>query len=258
MDAGLGVRLTLLDHPSGDRVAVAQTRSGDWIYAAVPGYEPRASGESSDHALARLRAAVERSTDEGSIVEFVQRREGKARQGDLSLERMREHLREFCATQRAVGFDGAGLSSASASARDERAIQQSERSQADTDKQAGPGPSPNANPELSRRRDGWTPPSSVPNESEFETRLERWGRAQAAIDQGKKGAHALQDPQQARAVGHADRAPTSSAPPMHPSRDVGHNGNAALGKCRVDWRPAPADLEALHRALRNRSPDRGR
>jgi hypothetical protein len=155
LSAGPGVRLLLLDHPSGDRVVVAQRPSGDWIYAAVPGYAPRVAGESAEHALARLRASVDRSTDKGSIVQFVQRREGKAREGHLALERVREHLREFCATQ--------------------------------------------------------------------------------LIDQGQKG-----------------------SPTTDPSRDLAQNGNSALGKCRVGWTPAPADLEALNRALRNRSSDRGR
>jgi hypothetical protein len=258
LSAGPGVRLFLLDHPSGDRVVVAQRPSGDWIYAAVPGYAPRVAGESAEHALARLRASVDGSADKGSIVEFVQRLDGRTLGGDAALERVREQLREYCATGRAVGFDAAAPSPTSTGSRDEPTMGQSERQQSDR-QVPPPGPAPLANPELNRRRYDWTPPPSLPTESELEKRLERWGRAQAAIDEGQKGLRAGQDsPPHPPTVGQADRAPTPDAPPTHPSRDLAPNANSGLGKCRVDWTPSAADLEALNRALRSRSSDRGR
>jgi hypothetical protein len=255
LSAGPGVRLVQLDHPSGDRVLVAQRPSGDWIYAAVPGYEPRVSGESAEHALARLRASVDRSTDKGSIVEFVQRLDGQTHGGEGALERVREHLREYCATQRAVAFEGG----VHASDRDEPTMGQSERQQSDRHVLPPPGPAPSASPELNRRRYDWTPPPSLPTESELEQRLERWGRAQAAIEQGQKGSRSGRDNEQdAPTVGQADRPPTPGAPPTPPSRDLVPSGTSVLGKCRVDWTPSQADLEALNRALRSRSSDRGR
>jgi hypothetical protein len=87
----LGHGLAFLEHPSGDKIVVGQRRSGEWIYASVPDYEPKAPGESTDQALARLRTSIERSTDKGTIVEFVQNREGK----DVSIERVRDELRQF-------------------------------------------------------------------------------------------------------------------------------------------------------------------
>jgi hypothetical protein len=37
--------LTVLDHPNRDRIVVARSPSGPWIYASVTDYEPRAPGE---------------------------------------------------------------------------------------------------------------------------------------------------------------------------------------------------------------------
>jgi hypothetical protein len=41
-DGALG--LTVLDHPNGDRIVVARSPSGPWMYASVTDYAPRAPG----------------------------------------------------------------------------------------------------------------------------------------------------------------------------------------------------------------------
>ena len=67
--------LTVLDHPNRDRIVVGQHPNGPWIYASVPDYALRAPSEPAEQALARLRSAIHRSQDKGTIVEFVQQRD---------------------------------------------------------------------------------------------------------------------------------------------------------------------------------------
>jgi hypothetical protein len=90
--------LTVLDHPNRDRIVVARSPGGPWIYASVTDYEPRAPGEPESQALSRLRRSIDRAKDQGSIVEFVQQRDWTARRGEVPLEHVRERLREFRAT----------------------------------------------------------------------------------------------------------------------------------------------------------------
>ena len=106
-DGALG--LTVLDHPSRDRIVVARSPSGPWIYASVPDYAPRAPGEPAADALSRLRHCIDRAKDRGSIVEFVLQREGRARRGDVPRELARGRLREFAATGRSPGFEASQL-----------------------------------------------------------------------------------------------------------------------------------------------------
>src|SRR5882672_6419344 len=82
--------LTVLDHPNRDRIVVARSPSGPWIYASVPDYAPRAPGEPATDALSRLRQCIDRAKDRGSIVEFVQPRDGRAPRGDVWRELARE------------------------------------------------------------------------------------------------------------------------------------------------------------------------
>jgi hypothetical protein len=88
----------VLDHPNRDRIVVGQSPMGPWIYASVPEYVPRTAGEPEADALARLRRAIDRSADKGTIVEFVQQRDPLARRGDVSPEQVRDRLRTFRAT----------------------------------------------------------------------------------------------------------------------------------------------------------------
>src|SRR5208283_5023183 len=104
-DGGRG--LTVLDHPNRDRIVVAKSPSGVWIYASVPDYEPRAAAEPPERAFERLRACIARSRDKGSIVEFVQERDGTARVGEVGLETVRERLREYRATRIPLDFESA-------------------------------------------------------------------------------------------------------------------------------------------------------
>ena len=99
--------LTVLEHPNRDRIVVGQSPNGPWIYASVPDYALRAPGEPAEQALARLRTAIDRSQDKGTIVEFVQQRDPFARRGDVPLDQVRERLRTFRATGLPLDFEGA-------------------------------------------------------------------------------------------------------------------------------------------------------
>jgi len=87
--------LTVMEHPKEDRIVVARASGGEWIYAKVPDYRPKGLDEKPDEAVARLRGAIVRSRDKGSIVELVQSRDLIARHTEVPLDRVREHLRDF-------------------------------------------------------------------------------------------------------------------------------------------------------------------
>jgi hypothetical protein len=250
LDVGMG--LTLLEHPSGDKIVVGQRRNAEWIYASVPDYEPRLPDESAEQARARLRASIERSKDKGTVVEFLQNRAGT----DVSLDGIRGHLREFHAMRQ--GFDlEAAVDASALSTRDPKlptvptvamdpALPHSRTPQA-------AGPTSGVHPELSRRRYDWTPEPTLPSQSDVEQRLERWRVAQAAIDD-RRHVGANQDRTQARLAS----GPTPVKQTAERSDSVRATSNSAFGRCRLDWTPTPADREALDRAIRNRSPGRGR
>jgi hypothetical protein len=250
----VGLRLTLLEHPNGDSIVVGQRRSGEWIYASVPDYEPRLPDESLEQARARLRASIERSKDKGTVVEFVQNRAGN----DIPLDWIREHLRDF----RAMGRDFDLEAAVDASALPIRDRKQPtipiDPPQRDSQMQRPVGPSGGINPELNRRRYDWTPEPSPPNQSDAQQRLERWQKAQATMDD-RLHVHTSQD-----RLPHPPSVPPTRSPTPKVSREAGSGtsiatgDNSALGKCRLDWTPSPSDREALDRALRNRSPGRGR
>ncbi len=87
--------LTILEHPNRDAIVVARDGRGRWIYAGIADCAPRAPGETGAHALERLRVCIARTSDKGTIVEFVQRRDWTAPTSEVTLERVRERLREF-------------------------------------------------------------------------------------------------------------------------------------------------------------------
>jgi hypothetical protein len=81
--------LTVLDHPNRDRIVVGQHPNGLWVYASVPDYALRAPGEPAAEALARLRRAIDRSKDKGTVVEFVQQRDPMAGRAVVPLDQVR-------------------------------------------------------------------------------------------------------------------------------------------------------------------------
>jgi len=251
LDVGLG--LTLLEHPNGDKIVVGERRSGEWIYASVPDYERRLPDESAEQARARLRASIERSKDKGTVVEFVQNRAGS----DVSLDRIREHLRDFRAMGRDFDLEAA-VDAPALPTRDRRPTIPIEPPQHESRMAHPVGPTAGINPELNRRRYDWTPEPSLPNQSDAQQRLERWQKAQAAMDD-RRHVQTNQD-----RLPHPPAVPPTHSPTPKVSREAGPGtpigtvGNSALGKCRLDWTPSPSDREALDRALRNRSPGRGR
>ena len=252
----VGTGLTLLDHPNGDRMIVARTRSGEWIYAGASDYTPRRPGESPDDALARLRLHIRRTRDQGTIVEFAQTRQRTSFWTELPLERVREHLREFQAS-RAVADSRQELEPTAAAAKSERSTTVSHNAESaeppTPDTQRHP---PSFNPELNRRRYGWSPPlPKAPPETDVEQRLRRWREAQAAIDLR------IQPAQQAVRPSIEVTKKThvrQDGPSAHRTETPHENPKPALVQCRYDWKVAPEVLDAIARASRSRSTDRGR
>ena len=252
LDVGLG--LTLLEHPNGDNIVVGKRRSGEWIYASVPDYEPRLPDESLDQARARLRASIERSKDKGTVVEFVQNRAGN----DIPLDWIREHLRDSRAMGRNFDLE-TGVDASAPSTRDPRPPTISNDSPQRDSRMAQPvAPMAAIHPELNRRRYDWTPEPGLPSQPDAQQRLERWQKAQAAIDD-RRHVPTTQDRMQRSPAITPTQSPTPRlAREAGSGTSIAAGGNSALGKCRVDWTPSPSDREALDRALRNRSPGRGR
>jgi hypothetical protein len=241
--------LTVLDHPNRDRIVVARSPDGPWIYASVPDYVPRGSGEPEAQAVARLRHCIHRTTDKGSIVEFVQERDS-ARRGEVSLERVRERLRAFEAIGLALDSDGAlrpppygqGRKGPTDPARD------------------GPQTVVRPDPELHRRRYDWTPPPpGGPHETQLEQRLRRWREAQTAIDMKLQRRSELpgRDPPPAPVAPQAKAPAPPAIAPGDPTRQAGPPNKSELHRRRYDWTPQPAGIETL-RGARNRSPGRDR
>jgi hypothetical protein len=97
--------LTVLDPPHRGRIGVARS-PGPWIDASVTDSAPRAPGEPAEPVPSRLRPCIDRATGKGSIVDFVQQRDGTARRGEVPLDPARERLREFLAAGRPLDFEG--------------------------------------------------------------------------------------------------------------------------------------------------------
>jgi len=263
-----GRGLTLLQHPSGDRIVVARSAGGQWIYASVTDYVPRAQCESAELASKRLKACIARSTDKGSIVEFVQHRDCAARHGKAGLEEVRARLRDYQVAgipldlsglrPNAHEFEGGRWSPAPAPdsrAAHERSAQATERS----DRRSSGGQ--HGNSELNQRRYDWMPSPAAPPETEVEQRLRRWREAQQVIDQAiSRRAHARRDEQLSVCSSTARPASKSLGPvEWRTDRNSGSsNEKSELGRRRYDWTPQPKGIGAISRAPRDRGQDRGR
>jgi hypothetical protein len=265
-DGALG--LTVLDHPNGDRIVVARSSSGAWMYASVTDYAPRGPGEPAEQALSRLRHSIDRAKDRGSLVEFVEQRDFTARRGEVPLDRVRSCLREFRATGLPLDFEGAlrpppygpPAEPSLAPPRDARA--------ADDRIPSGDAGAPRSRPDLYRRRYDWTPPDDAPRDPEVERRLRQWRDAQAAIDRRQVPPRSATRPERRPETrpnpGAAiDRAADASVAPSQPpptdrSTSIGRSEKPELGRRRYDWSPAPGEVDAAPPKPRNRSPDRDR
>ena len=140
--------IVVLEHQRlGDRIAVARCERGG-IYARIPDYSPRTQNDSEDRARLRLRDAIMRSNDTGSILEFVRSRERMAGRPEPELQRVREHLAAWQQVTRDLRADAQRV-------------------------------------DLGRRMGDWGPsPLSLdrPTGSEVQARLQRWEEAQRLID----------------------------------------------------------------------------
>jgi hypothetical protein len=260
----VGTGLTLLDHPNGDRMIVARTRSGEWIYAGARDYTPRRPGESPGDALARLRLHVRRTTDQGTIVEFAQSRQRTSYWTELPLERVRERLREFQRPVPALDLERVQRPPAHATHRERSLAPVQGGHQADGQPLSGEEAARRVNSELNRRRYDWTPPPpNGPKETQVDERLRRWREAQASIDLKVRGPREAAAPARSPAAvpppGRDAKGPSlPDRPPIDRNESLGQKKNAELNRRRYDWTPAPAGVDALVREPRNRSPDRGR
>ena len=239
--------LTVLDHPNRDRIVVGQHPSGLWVYASVPDYALRPKGEPEEHALARLRSAIDGSRDKGTVVEFVQQRDPLARRGDVLLDQVRDRLRTFRATGLPLDFEGA-LSPPPYPCGRELAIEPT--------RDAMPsGGSGGPQSDLHRRRYDWSRPvDSGPRETEVERRLWEWREAQAAIERKKRAAREVQPPAPpAPQPNPLARDPGRSIPervPADRSATVVSPSKSELGRRRYDWTPAAPGIDALIRGPR--------
>jgi hypothetical protein len=236
--------LTVLDHPNRDRIVVGQHPNGLWVYASVPDYTLRAPGEPAADALARLRGAIDRSPDKGTIVEFVQQRDPLARSIEVSHDQVRFRLRSFRSHSLPLDFEGA-LSPPPYPRSRERAIEQG-RDPLPSGGSDGP------KSELNRRRYDWSPPvANGPRETEVDRRLREWREAQAAIDRKERVAREVQPP--ARPAPQPAPLPrdlgqqTPERPPVDRGATVPSPAKSELGRRRYDWTPLPPGLEALIR-----------
>jgi hypothetical protein len=271
MNAGYDVRpdvvgrgLAVLEHPNRDRIVVAQRPDGRWIYASVPDYQRGSPSESERQALTRLRACIERSDDKGSIVEFVQSREGTPRARDVPIDRVRQRLREFRATG-PLDVEDALRSTARATGRERSPDASHASSQVDARGLSDDEGNPRTGLGLNRRRYDWTPPPVVgAREVEVEERLRRWREADATVERRLPSASRAQggDSRSAPALAPA-RAAGSSVEVAGPASNaqsvrVGRDSRSDLGRRRYDWTPAPADRDAIVRGSRRLFPDRER
>jgi hypothetical protein len=239
--------LTVLDHPNRDRIVVGQHPNGPWIYASVHDYTLRAPREPAAEALARLRSAIDRSQDKGTLVEFVQQRDPSAGRGLVPLDQVRDRLRSFRATGLPLDFEGALCPPPYPRGR-ELAIERGGDA-------VPSGGSVGPKSELNRRRYDWSPPvENGPRETEGERRLRQWREAQAAIDRRQRAVREVQPP--------APPAPQPALLPKDPGRaipdrlpadrsaTIASPGKSELGRRRYDWTPAPTGIDAIVRGPR--------
>ncbi len=239
--------LTVLDHPNRDRIVVGQHPNGLWVYASVPDYALRPQGEPAEHALARLRSAIDRSQDKGTVVEFVQQRDPMAGRGGVPLEQVRDRLRSFRATGLPLDFEGP-LSPPPYPRGRELAIEPGR----DATPSGGSG---GPKSDLNRRRYDWSPPvENGPRETEVERRLREWREAQVAIDRRQRAVREVQPPAPpAPQANPLARDPGRSIPGHPPADRVAPTvtpGKSELGRRRYDWTSAPTGIDALIRGPR--------
>ncbi|MGH7437713.1 MAG: hypothetical protein ACRENE_18705 [Polyangiaceae bacterium] len=239
--------LTVLDHQNSDRIVVGRHPNGQWVYASVPDYVPRSPGEPENEALSRLRSAIGRSQDKGTIVEFIQQRDPRTIEHVVPLEIVRARLRSFGLIELPLDTEGALAPPPYPRGR-ERAVERGGDSIA-------PERSLGSQSELNRRRYDWSQPvANGPRETEVERRLREWREAQAAIDRRQRAPREVQPP----SPQVPPPAPLPKDPgrpiPGHPPADRGATpaspGKSELGRRRYDWTPAPPGLDALLRGPR--------
>jgi hypothetical protein len=229
----VGTGLTLLDHPNGDRMIVAKTRSGEWIYAGARDYSPpRHPGESPGDALARLRLHIRRTRDQGTIVEFAQSRQRTSYWTELPLDRVRERLREFQRPVPALDLERVQRPTAHATHRERSIAPLQDGHQADRQPLSGEGAARRVNPELNRRRYDWTPlPPNGPKETQVDERLRRWREAQASIDLKVRGPREVAAPARSPAavppLGRDGKGPSlPDRPPTDRNESLGQQKNS--------------------------------
>jgi hypothetical protein len=257
--------LTMLEHPqSGDRVAVARTQHGQWIYASLTDYKPRGPDEPPEQARERLRDSIARTLDKGSVLEFAQHCQRTAGRPEPSPEQAREHLRAWLETELGLGRGGRLPPERAASPTPPNAADKSPA----TGERGGDG-LPRAAELLNRRIGDWRP-SPVPaavGQDEVQERLRRWQEAQRAIDLKLARARELARPPQGQPVAEraTPRALEKARSPAEVSRAASgalapNPEKIALGQRRYDWTPPVGGdgAKALGPIPRSRGPERGR
>ncbi len=83
--------VAVLEHPqTHDRVAVARTPDGQWLFASLPDYKAPDGGEPGDRTRERLRHCIAQTRDKGSVVEFVQHCERVGGRPEPSVDQVRD------------------------------------------------------------------------------------------------------------------------------------------------------------------------
>jgi hypothetical protein len=254
-----------LEHPNRDRIVVARSPSGHWIYSSVNSYEPREKNESAERALRRLRGCILREQDRGSIVDFVRHRDWTARDGAVSLDVVRERLREYRESGRPLDFEGPLVHPNSAGPR--RSTEPSGGSRADGGQRvdnevANTARWQDTQVELTRPQGERTPSPSVPLETDAEQRLRRWRDAEQRLDPERQnlGISGKQSDPKHPSAGRAVDAARSSDDPQS-GRGGRLEGPSDLNRRCTDWTlppPLPSRVDAVPIALRRRGPERCR
>ncbi len=205
-----------LEHPNRDRIVVARSPSGHWIYSSVNSYEPREKRESAEHALQRLRGCILREQDRGSIVDFVRHRDWTARAGAVSLDVVRERLREYRESGRPLDFEGPLVRPNSAGPRrstDPSGVLRADGRQPLDNEVANTARGQDTQVELNRPRGERT----VSPETDAEQRLRRWRDAEQRLNPARHGLN------QGRAEWRSPPSPMD-APPLGLRRSTTERG----------------------------------
>jgi len=238
--------IALLEHPeTRDRIAVARTTDGVWIYASLAECAPAFPEESPDETRRRLREGIARTADKGTVIEFEQRLARIGGLGDLSLEHVRERLRACVGIDAREVMPGRALDVATmdADANPEPAAPNPVRGARDLDAKLA----------MNRRHvDG--SPSLRADVAQLQDRLARWDQAQRHIDE---------------ALGHPPPRLVSAAPPprdpappareraLEPQAKASPDRNPELSRRHYDWTPRGGE-RLFPRGPRRPGPERGR